>query len=198
MRTLIFTGSPRKRGNCAFALNRIKETLEGEIEVIDAYALLGQIKPCVDCRYCWKNTSCSIKTDPMHDIYEKIEKANNIIIISPIYFASIPGPLKVIIDRLQVYWSCHVRGDGREENVKNGFNVVIGGAPEYEDQFVPTDLLVKNVFKDLFVNNLGSIHFADSDHVEIEKDKRFLSEVDALTAALNQKVIYADLEPIIH
>lgn len=197
MKTLIFTGSPRKNGNCAFAVQKIKESLNGETEIIDSYALLGQVKPCIDCRYCWKNPSCAIKTDIMHSIYDKIEKAHNIIIVSPLYFASVPGPMKTIIDRLQVYWSCHIRGDGRNENTKNGFNVVIGGAPEYENQFLATDLLVNNVFKDLFVNNLGSVHFADSDMADIKNNDEFLSEISLLTNKLNHNLIETDARPII-
>ncbi|MFW6312128.1 MAG: flavodoxin family protein, partial [Nanoarchaeota archaeon] len=93
------------------------EELSGDIEVINAYE--ENISPCIDCRYCWKNRGCSIK-DNMQDIYNKIDEADNIIIASPVYFHTVPGPLKIIIDRCQVYWAGVLRGDKLEVGSKKG------------------------------------------------------------------------------
>jgi multimeric flavodoxin WrbA len=45
MKTLIFNGSPRKNGDTVFLINKLKESLNGEIKVIDTY--LSPIKPSV-------------------------------------------------------------------------------------------------------------------------------------------------------
>ncbi|MFW5891463.1 MAG: flavodoxin family protein [bacterium] len=82
IKTLIFFGSARKKGNTRSMLDFFIEELSGDIEVINAYE--ENISPCIDCRYCWKNRGCSIK-DNMQDIYNKIDEADNIIIASPVY-----------------------------------------------------------------------------------------------------------------
>lgn len=198
MKTLIFVGSPRKKGKSNEILDYVLKNIYGEVEVIHAYEQYLDIKPCVDCRYCWKKPSCAIKTDSMHEIYDKIEAANNIILISPIYFANIPGPLKMIIDRLQVYWSCSVRGDGRKQNTKNGFSVLVGGAPDYENQFLGVDLLVANMFKDLFINNLGSATFSNSDREDIYENEPFIKKIESLIDTMNNSPVMLEDRRIVN
>ena len=43
------------------------------------------IKPCVDCRYCWTRPTCSINDD-MQNVILMINEADNIVIASPLYF----------------------------------------------------------------------------------------------------------------
>ena len=43
------------------------------------------IKPCVDCRFCWKNDGCAQK-DGMQEVYADIQDCDNILIASPVYF----------------------------------------------------------------------------------------------------------------
>ena len=40
-------------------VSKIKEKLNGEIEEIYLYD--ENIKPCIDCKYCWKQEGCCIK-----------------------------------------------------------------------------------------------------------------------------------------
>ena len=67
MKTLIFNGSPRPQGDTASLINNLTPYLDGEVRILDAYRC--DISPCIDCRYCWKNSGCSIK-DGMQDIYD--------------------------------------------------------------------------------------------------------------------------------
>ena len=53
MKTLTLNGSPHKDGDTAYIVSKIKEKLEGEIEEIYLYD--ENIKPCTDCKYCWKH-----------------------------------------------------------------------------------------------------------------------------------------------
>ena len=48
MKTLIFNGSPRKKGNTAALIEALSERLGGEIKIVRAYD--GEIRPCIDCR----------------------------------------------------------------------------------------------------------------------------------------------------
>ena len=99
MKTLVILGAARPKGHTRQMVDLLLEHLEGEAEIIDAYRT--DVKPCMDCRYCWKNKACAIK-DGMQDIYKKVDEADNIVLASPMYFHSITGRMKTLIDRLQV------------------------------------------------------------------------------------------------
>ena len=53
LKTLIINGSPRINGDTASLLDVLKENIDGEYRVIDAYRC--SISPCLDCRFCWEN-----------------------------------------------------------------------------------------------------------------------------------------------
>ena len=72
----------------------------------------------------------------MQEIYQKLEEADNIILASPMYFHSITGRMKALIDRFQVYWAGHVRGDMPEKPLRKGAILMVGGAPAFENQFL--------------------------------------------------------------
>lgn len=70
MKTLIINGSPRKNGDTKTLINEMMTVLNGEVMVIDTYD--NDIKPCMDCRYCWEHSGCSIQ-DGMQEVYSYIE-----------------------------------------------------------------------------------------------------------------------------
>ena len=109
MKTLVLFGAARENGQTKALLNAFLEGLEGEVEIIDAYRM-KDVAPCKDCRFCWYKKGCSIK-DGMQEIYKKYEEADNIVVATPMYFHSVTGELKVLIDRFQLYWAGHVRKD---------------------------------------------------------------------------------------
>ena len=69
MKTHIFNGSPRTHGDTLSLFNRLTQSLDGEYRVVDAYR--SNISPCLDCRYCWKNSGCAIN-DEVQTIYQKM------------------------------------------------------------------------------------------------------------------------------
>ncbi len=48
--------------------------------VVDSYNC--NIRPYIDCRYCWENVGCSIK-DEMQEVYDYIKECDNVLIASP-------------------------------------------------------------------------------------------------------------------
>jgi multimeric flavodoxin WrbA len=41
----------------------------------------------------------------MQEIYDKIREAENLLFVTPVYFFGLPGPLKNLVDRSQVFWN---------------------------------------------------------------------------------------------
>lgn len=125
MKTLIINGSPRINGDTASLIKVIKGNIAGEYRIIDAYRC--SISPCLDCRFCWKNTGCVIN-DEMQEIYEYIQICDNILIASPIYFSELTGKLLDVGSRLQTYFCAkYFRNEEPILKSKKGAVVLVGG-----------------------------------------------------------------------
>ena len=99
-RILIINGSPRKDGVDSNIAKAISERLTSKgqtVEIIDVYDL--RISGCRACMSCKKTGKCAIDDDMM-PVYDKIKSSDMLIFLSPIYFGSETGQLKLLIDRL--------------------------------------------------------------------------------------------------
>lgn len=184
MQTLIFFGAARKNGHAKQMLDLFCKHLDGGREIIDAYRETN-IAPCKDCRYCWKVRECAIKDD-MQKWYKKIDESDRIVIASPIYFHSFPGPLKVVFDRLQVYWASKVRRDREKTSPKHGAILMVGGAPEYKNQFLGAQLTAEGVLADLNAHSLGTVCMPNSDHDSLTARPDIAKQIIALAEQMNK------------
>lgn len=103
MNILIMNGSPKgKRSNTYMLTQAFVRGMQKQqtchVEEVDICQL--QIHHCLGCFSCWKKTPgvCCIKDD-MAQLLEKRIKADIIIWSFPLYYFSIPGQLKNVIDR---------------------------------------------------------------------------------------------------
>ncbi len=166
MKTLVITGAARKNGHTNQMVQLFLDTLGGEYTIIDAYRA-ENIAPCKDCRYCWHKKGCSIH-DGMDEVYRLLEECDNVVLASPMYFHSVTGKLKALIDRFQVYWAGHVRGDMPEKPLRKGAILMVGGAPRFPNQFLGGELVLKNLLNDLSTECLGEVCLPNSDHDSLE------------------------------
>jgi multimeric flavodoxin WrbA len=105
MHTVIVLGSPRKKGNSELLVQAIAEGLEatgGSVEYIRLNSL--SLRPCQGCGGCDKTGTCVIKDD-MTDVYSRVDRADTLIVTSPIYFYTVSAQLKIFMDRMQAFWS---------------------------------------------------------------------------------------------
>jgi len=104
-RVLAISGSPRKWGNSELLLEEfLKEFKEKNIKVKKIVASELNINPCNNCARCLKTGNCIFKDD-MKQVYSELEKADCVVIASPIYFTNLPSQLKALIDRCQIFWA---------------------------------------------------------------------------------------------
>ncbi len=97
-------GSGRKNSNSRKLLENALGTLKQngfETELIDVLDL--NFSGCIECNECRKSGECALDDD-LTPIYEKIAQADGIIISTPVYFYSLPGQIKLLIDRFQALW----------------------------------------------------------------------------------------------
>jgi multimeric flavodoxin WrbA len=170
MKTLILFGSPHKNGNTAELLHCFLENLPGEKYVINAYD--KNVSPCNDCRYCYKEKKCA-QIDDMDEIYNLIECCDNIVIASPMYFASFPSPLKAIVDRLQIYWSSKYIKNEEGPKIKKGAIIVTSGT-KWDNMFTPIEEIVKHVFRLLNAEKICSIYAVSTDKNPVKYNSKVL------------------------
>lgn len=94
MKTIVLVGSSRKKGNSDLLADAFISGVKGNVEKI--YVSDLKINSCIGCNAC-KKGSCIFK-DEMP--YEKLKEADNIVIVTPIYFYNVSSQLKKLIDRL--------------------------------------------------------------------------------------------------
>ncbi len=100
LKVLILNGSPKSNGNTAFALNEMISVFnDNDIETELIQVGNEMVGGCKGCGYCYKNDKC-IQDDIVNVIAEKFEKADALIVGSPVYYASANGVLDIILSRL--------------------------------------------------------------------------------------------------
>ncbi len=103
MKVLAINGSGRKDGNTCLLLKAALAELvrEGvETELVQMAEKLP-IQGCVSCFKCMehKNMQCAIDTDPFNEYFQKISRADGLLLGSPVYFSDITAGMKALIER---------------------------------------------------------------------------------------------------
>lgn len=98
---LVLMASPRKYGNTSALCDAfIEGALENGNKVTKICASDAAINPCKHCQYCESHDGECIQKDGMQKVYPAFKDADVIVLASPLYFYTINGQLKTIIDRL--------------------------------------------------------------------------------------------------
>lgn len=150
MNRLIIVGSPRTQGRSAHLADALFEACiedcpQDEVALVPVSTL--NIEPCTGCDWCRDGGGCvedsesgehparCVIEDDFSGVYELIEAADEITVVSPVYFAGPPAQLKAVLDRLQPYFwhkvrprpkapaTLHVVGEGGDPH---GYDPLIG------------------------------------------------------------------------
>lgn len=182
MKTVIFNGSPRPKGDTASLLERLTAQLPGEIARVDAYR--SAISPCVDCRYCWTHIGCAVQ-DEMQALYRAIEEADCIVIASPVYFSELTGKLLDVMSRLQMYYCARVfQGKRLITKPKRGAVILVGGGDGKPDRANSTAAMLLRQMNCTEVHPLVCSH--NTNQAPAISDQQALDGVDSIARFLAQ------------
>lgn len=182
MKTLIWNGSPRKNGDTSSLIKKVTESLNGEYQVVYAYD--GKIHPCVDCRYCWKNSGCCID-DEMQQVYAYIQECDNILIASPIYFSELTGPLLGIASRLQTFYCAgSFRKEKPIQKAKKGAVILVGGGDGSIERPYETACTLLHLMNAKKI--LPAVFSHDTDHKPALEDENTLKGVSNIIRFFNK------------
>lgn len=98
-KVLILSGSPRKGGNSDLLCDEfMKGAVSSGNEVEKVRISDKKISYCTGCGVC-NNTHKCVLYDDMVDILNKMVEADVIVMATPVYFYSMDGQMKTLIDR---------------------------------------------------------------------------------------------------
>ena len=165
MRVLGISGSPRRGGNTDLLLAEVMKGAESKgAEVKTVFLNKLKIAPCQHCDTCFEAGVCRFDDD-MQMVYEELEKADRIVLASPVHFMGVSAQAKIMIDRCQALWARKYilkkppLGDKRE---RKGLFIAVGGM-KLANLFEPSLATVKALFKVLDIDYAGDLLFPGVD-----------------------------------
>lgn len=97
-------GSPRRKGNTALLLKQAVAGARDAGVVVEELVLRDlKISPCLEIYACQKEGECAIRDD-FQMLRDKILSAKGLMIASPVFFYSVSGHTKAMMDRFQSQW----------------------------------------------------------------------------------------------
>lgn len=105
MKMLVVLGSPRKNGNSETLARKVAEAVEkdgGAVEYIRLNDL--NMRPCQGCGGCEKTGNC-VLSDDLTPIFQQVDDADRIVLVSPVYFYGLSAQCKIFGDRFQSRWA---------------------------------------------------------------------------------------------
>jgi len=190
-------GSPRKNGNTNYLLSIFIENakkLGVETHVINVNE--KKILPCVEYSVCEKKGFCPIEDDMNFEIYQLISRADVIVVASPLFFCNVPGQLKCLIDRCQVFWARRYRLNLNSPMVKykRGFLLALG-ARRRKDLFDGIKLTTNFFFDAIGANFSGVLTYNQIENLgDMQKHISILDDVkkevnNLLSPLINRKKV---------
>lgn len=117
MKVLILNGSPRVGGNTTVALKEMEAVFASEgIEFETIQVGNKDIRGCIACGSCGQTGKC-VFDDIVNEVAQKFEKADGLVVASPVYYASANATLVALLHRL--FYSSHF-----DKTMKVGASVV--------------------------------------------------------------------------
>lgn len=117
MKVLIINGSPRAEGNTSIALREMENVFREEGLEVETLSIGNEdIRGCIACGQCASTGKC-VFDDIVNAVAEKFEKADGLVVASPVYYASANATLIALLDRL--FYSSHF-----DKTMKVGASVV--------------------------------------------------------------------------
>ena len=123
-KVLLINGSPKSNGCTFTALDEMVKIFNNEgIETEIVHIGNKDIKGCIACNNCRQSGKC-VFNDLVNETAEKFEKADGLVVASPVYYASPNGTLISFLDRLfhSTPFSKHMKVGASVVNARRGGN----------------------------------------------------------------------------
>jgi len=180
MKMLVLLGSPRKGGNSETLARKVGEVIEesgGQVDYIRLNDL--SLRPCQGCGGCDKTGNCVVKDD-MTDIYNAVDNADRILLVSPVYFYGLSAQCKIFGDRCQARWARKylLKDRFRQDEGRKGY-LLSTAATKGQKIFDCSVLTTKYIYDAIDVEYGGELLVKG-----VDKRKAILDHPDELATAI--------------
>ena len=149
---LILKGSPRKKGNSNTLATQVEAGAKENGATVESLMLHQMnIHPCDHCDLCEETGECVIEDD-MQIIYPLLQKADAIVITSPVYWFTISAQAKLCIDR----W--YGLPDGAFKGKQFGVVLTYGGDDLYDSGGINAIHTFESMFRYIEAEFTGLVH----------------------------------------
>jgi multimeric flavodoxin WrbA len=151
---VVIQGSPRANGNCSILAGWAVEAaheLGRHAQVIYPHDM--DIRCCIGCYQCYNTGSC-VFDDDMGSIINAIRSTSLLVVCSPVYTNTVPGGLKLLIDRCQAYHAERVLSGGITG--QRGLIFSVAGR-EGEENFTCITRVISAFLRNLGITPVGEI-----------------------------------------
>jgi multimeric flavodoxin WrbA len=159
---VVIQGSPRALGNCGilagWAVDAAHE-LGRTAQIIFPHDM--DIHCCIGCYQCFNTGSC-IFDDDMRGIIAAIRESSLLVVCAPVYTNTVPGGLKLLIDRCQAYHAERVLSGGRSN--QKGLIFSVAGR-KGEENFTCVIRVVSAFLRNLDITPAGEILIDRADSI---------------------------------
>jgi multimeric flavodoxin WrbA len=182
-RILVINGATRVNGNTDIILSKlITFALQTDVQIKQIDVRKKKIEDCIGCYHCNDNRACSIKDD-MVEVYEEINRSALIIFASPIYWWGVTGIMKILIDRLYLYYS-----DLNKPFIEGKKAIIISPMNMNSDIYKIKIFLdfYKIIFDNLKMTMVDTCLFGNvNEKGAIQKNTEYLNKIDRLGKTLS-------------
>ena len=128
-RILLLFGSPHHVGSTFRLVMQFLDQFEDHTYLLEQYNLFEMdLLPCTDCGNCQHGLCCLNHIDYYEEIIEAIQRADLIVLASPVYCGGFPAPVKAMMDRAQQFYVNKFSGRARTfPQRKKGILLMTGG-----------------------------------------------------------------------
>ncbi len=179
---LVINGATRVNGNTDIILSKlIASALQTDVQIKQVDVRKKKINDCIGCYHCNDNTECSIKDD-MVEVYEELNRSALIIFASPIYWWGVTGIMKVLIDRLYMYYS-----DLNKPSIEGKKTIIISPMNMNSDIYKTKNFLdfYQIIFDNLNMTLVDTCLFGNvNEKGMIKQNTEYLNQIDWLGKTL--------------
>jgi multimeric flavodoxin WrbA len=180
-------GSPRPHGNTAALMQAFlngARDLGAETILLDGTTM--DISGCNACNEC-QNTGICVVPDEMTKVYEAIQRADVVVLGTPLFFSGMSSQLKAVIDRCQCLWQAARQGSGL--TTKRGYLLAVGAMENAN---------FKNVLSEVrsFCIAVGISYKGEITVSGVESEGDMLSRVEDLARAYRMGQAAVRVDPI--
>ena len=130
MSICVLKGSPNKDSITGSMLEKVLERYpDASVNIFNAYSM--NVSGCTDCKFCSGTFGCSY--DDLDSFFKAYESCDVFIAAFPIYFLSLPAPMKSILDRFQKYFSARFSLNIRRPVEKERIGLLISSCGSGDD-----------------------------------------------------------------